>query len=182
MLSLKAQVCDEEEPVRIVNQASSLELLSGVWKHYVLSCFYIKCKPATTFLLAGDEEGSKHQGKEIWRPASDLLRLLRRNPLLHGLLPQWSDTLRFPHLSGVPGIWDGGGRDLGVVMGTVDYLTSMTASMASGLLCSCLYLGRAGGGWRLAKTMSFSFCSSGYKMPSTGFNIQEKLSKGLWGE
>lgn len=182
MLSLKAQVCDEEEPVRKVNQASSLELLPGVWKHCVLGCFYIKCKPATTFLLAGDEEGSKHQDKEIWRPASDLLRLLRRNPLSHGLLPQWSDTLRFPHLSGVPGICDGGGRDLGVVMGKVDYMTSMTTSMASGLLCSCLYLGRAGGRWWLAKTMSFSFCSSGYKMPSTGFNIQEKLSKGLWGE
>ena len=182
MLSLKAQGCDEEEPARIVNQASSLELLPGVWKHYVLGCFYIKCKPATTFLLAGDEEGSKHQGKEIWRPVSYLLRSLRRNPLLHGLFPQWSDTLRFLHLSGVPGIWDGGGRDLGMVMGKVDYFTSVTASMALELPCSYLYLGRAGGRWWLAKTMSFSFCSSGYKMPGTGFNIQEKLSKGLWGE
>lgn len=79
MLIMKDQVCDQAEPVRTVNQ--QLELLPGVGKLHVLGCFCIRCKPVTAFLLAGDEQGSKHQGKQSWRHAPDLLRMVRRNPL-----------------------------------------------------------------------------------------------------
>lgn len=99
-----------------------------------------KMQTSSSF-ASGDEEGRKHQGKQIWRLAFDLPRSLGRNPPLHGLLIQPSDSLRFLHLSGVLGTGEEGGRDLGVMAGEEDYLTSMMASMALGLSCSYTYLG-----------------------------------------
>lgn len=64
-----------------------------------------------------------------------------------------------------------GERDLGVVVVEVGYFTSMIASMVLELTSAVFT-------WR-PKIILFSFCTPGYKMPSTGFSTQEKLSKDL---
>lgn len=82
------------ESKRTVNQTSLLDLLPGVWTVYVLRCFYIKCKLATAFLLAREEEKRIHEGIQIWGCVFDLPIMVRKNPLLHDLLSQQTDTLK----------------------------------------------------------------------------------------
>lgn len=87
--------------MRIVNLASLRELLPGVWKLSVLSCFSTKHKLVTAVPLAGDEKRSGHSGKQIKRQAPDLLKMVRRNALLCSVSSQQPDKWR---ISGVPGI------------------------------------------------------------------------------